>query len=323
MPPRTPVRGGSGDPWRDGIGDLAQRVTVPLPQSLQDLESTAKKSFGNGARFKMYHCPGQDRSRKPDLVETQAQFQNICHDDLVVLRRESAESGTTYPRDMTTTHMSAYVKHPIEQRMPPEAPQQQRPDMKQPTFQGRSCYTGDYVEHPVEQRVQKGSPAGAWEPNNVPMNSRSTYAENFPWHPSQPKPPSGRPRDGARNDGAAPPPFNGASSYTLDYVKHPHQRPKSATGPRRKGEQDPGAAMPFSGTTTYTTDYKKHPNSPTKRSPGGSPWKQESGPSPAFQGTSEYQMEYIKKERARQALVHLEPHAKDKGRSGRSGSSAR
>merc|ERR1719183_3243549 len=118
------------------------------------------------------------------------------------------------------------------------------------------------------------------------MKSRSTYTENFPWHPLQPKSPNSRP-DPQSHQRADPPPFHGQTSYKIDYVKHASpQRPKSATGPRKKDKEDE-RTVPFNGSTTYTTDYKKHPNAQTKRI---GPWKSDrQGPSPPFQGNSEYQ----------------------------------
>jgi len=293
MPPRSPLK-----------GDRNQRVTVPLPPSLNELESTAKNAFGPGYRFKMYH-------RGETVLENQQQFRNVGDQDLVIIRKETPDTGgDPTMRNMRTTHQTAFVKHPLEPRRPPQTPPA-RPDVKAPAFQGRSCYAGDYVEHPMDSPGRTPRTVAAWEPNSIPMNSRSTYTENFPWHALQPKTPSLRPERGASHTVSAPP-FHGQTSYKIDYVKHDaKKRPSSAAGPRKKDmREDPNANVPFNGTTTYTTDYKKHLMDKQQKRAG--PWKQEPGPSPPFQGNSEYKNQYIKKEKPRGPLVHLEPEDKQR-----------
>lgn len=252
--------------------------------------------------MKMYHTPG-GTNRGDTHIQHHQHFQNVGDNDVVIIRRDSMDNGI--PFNATTTHQSAYVKHNLEQRRPPPPPPP-RQDANPPKFQGRSCYSGDYVEHPLDRREKKGQPSPRWEPNDIPMNARSTYTENYPWHPTQPRSAAGPRTPGATMD-SNPPPFHGQSSYKIDYIKHQMDRPKTDSGPRREKRME--ESPPFNGTTTYTTDFKKHAHSAQQRG-GPGVRKQESGPSPPFQGNSEYQNEYIKKERARVPIVHLEPEDK-------------
>lgn len=286
-------------PPRQGrvIGDRGQRVTVPLPQNTNDLEKLAKDRFGKGPyKVTCYH-------NGEKLLDDPRQWKDIHEQDVVIVRRESTDSGPKM--NATTTMQSAYVKHPIERAQPRPATPPSKYGLKSPTFQGRSTYVGDYIEHPMESPGRSKKPEPAWEATNIPMTSRSTYTENFPWHKSPPKKRSSGPKqsDGA---GRAPPPFNGQSSYKMDYVKHANERPKSAQGQRRGDPRVEQIVVPFNGSTTYNQDYKKHAHEQTERV-GPSTWKQDPAPSPPFRGNSEYQNQYIKKQRERDALVHLEP----------------
>lgn len=292
------------------VGDHAKRVTVPLPQNLNDLESIARKKFGGGGdnRMMMFHWGETE-------LKNQMQYRRVVDDDVVIIHKEKTDTdGHSYPAHLATTHMAAFVKHPLQPRKPPEAPPRSNYGMAPAKFTGRSCYAQDYLELPVSAPEKLKHVAPAWEPNNIPMSSRSAYADDYPWHQPQPRrKQSGSRRQAAPGHSHAPPVFQGTSSYRIDYIKHA-QRPKSATGPTRtKAKADSGPNVPFDASTTYTNDYKKHEGkSPTKGA--FSPAKHEPGPSPPFQGSSEYQKEYIKKERPRVALVHLEPERTSTGR---------
>jgi len=294
MPPQLPLK-----------GDRSQRVTVALPQSLNDLESSARNAFGIGVnRSKMYH--------RGETVLDQRGYKNVQDGDVVIVRKGTPTQASTYPRDMLTTHASAYVAHPMEQRRAPSTPAPTRPGMTAPKFQGTSCYAGDYIGHPMDAKEKERPPVpSAWEPNNIPMSSRSTYAENFPWHASQPKSPG----NGKPTPKTPRVPFSGESSYRNDYIKHASERPKSADGTRRDRERkDPGRDVPFSGTTTYNGDFKKHPQDRTPQPESNKgPFRRDQPISPKFQGRSEYQNEYLKKERQRLAMIHLEPETSRRG----------
>lgn len=257
--------------------------------------------------------------RNGDPLESQPQYRREVNDeDVVILRLETPD--LTQPRNMTTTHMANFVQHPIERRGPPPTPPS-GPTMRPPKFEGRSCYTADYIEHPYESPVKdKKPPRAAWAPNDVPMASRSTYAENYPWHNPEPQAKTPRP-DRSRTYNNDSVPFKGQTSYNQDYVKHAPQRPKSSQGrsSSRRKEQPPEPVQ-FSGSTTYHNDYKKHANAQTQRIP---PWTQDVAASPPFQGTSEYQKEYIKKQRARQPRIHIEPEDGVRGEKIRSKTSCR
>lgn len=236
-------------------------------------------------------------------LEQQNQIKDIIDNDVVIVRQETPDN---IGFKNVTTNMATFVPHPIE-RKPPAGPlKQQGRGFKPPAFQGRSCYSGDYVEHPIESHETTRPPVAAWEPNNLPMTSRTTYLENFPWH--SPQKPSGNKRPPERKYEQNPAPFHGQSSYKTDYIKREAERPRSARATRRNDKAEVHSP-PFDGTTTYTVDYKEYPPSPQKRN-HPSQWKTEPGPSPPFKGSTEYQTEYLKKMIARGARIHLEPEDK-------------
>lgn len=286
-------------------GDRSKRITVALPNSLSELEKHARTHFGGGTgKLKLYH-------RGEAHLEHPGHHDMVGHEDNIVVRRASNNSAENYPFNMTTTHQTAFVRHPMEERKPPpERALPKGPEVNVPKFLGRSCYSGDYVEHPLERRQKKEKPPPAYEPTDIPMTARSAYAESFPWHPTQPRTPTGPKTPGPGYD-VNPPPFHGQSSYKIDYIKHKVSRPKSEpAGPRKPNTTKVEESPPFNGSTTYTNDYKKHASSPQRGRSTGT-WKQEPLPSPKFVGNSEYQNQYIKKEGPARLIVHLEPELKD------------
>lgn len=258
------------------------RVTVPMPQSLNELESVSRKHFGKtGGKMKMYH-QGETR------IKHAGHFKNVQDNDHVVVRCSSGPGNFT--QNMTTTHSSDFVKHPLEQRRP-MTPQVM--SGKSPPFQGRSCYNNDFIEHPIrlEDSVK---PQSTWQPSNMPMTGRSTYHDNYPWHDATPEKPIRR-----GYDSTPAPPFNGQSSYKQDYVKHDVRPQTSARSIREPLAEN----VPFNGSTTYFDDFKKHPmmSSPQRAQ------QQPRFPSPPFAGNSEYKQQYIEKQNGRGPLIHLMP----------------
>merc|ERR1712087_370751 len=121
----------------------------------------------------MYHR-GEVHMKHPD------HFKNVQDNDHVVVR---CSSGPAVPHNMTTTHSSDFVKHPLEGRRPMT---QQVAASKSPPFEGRSCYNNDFIEHPIRLEDSR-KPQATWQPSNMPMTGRSTYHDNFPWHVSSPE----------------------------------------------------------------------------------------------------------------------------------------
>jgi len=238
----------------------------------------------------MYH--------KGEMLETQNQIRKVGDNDVVIVRQETPQYGYPPPK---TTNQTTFVEHPIEKKQASGPRIPQGSDMKPPAFQGRSCYTADYVEHAVES-PQRKKPIVAWENTGIPMNGRSAYAESYPWHDTQRRPQA---RPAEKKWDTKPAPFHGQSSYTMDYIQREAERPKSA----KPGKQMDTTTLPFNGTTTYSVDFKEPPLSRTERA-HPSQWKNESGPSPPFRGMSEYTGEYLARELARAARVHLEPEDK-------------
>lgn len=293
-------------------GDSTKRVTVPVPQSVAELEGNARKNFGSG-RLTCYH-----RGITP--VTTQANVNNIHDQDVIVVRRSSSDAG---PRGydnsaMTTTHQSSYVKHELDRTRTPRPTGGKRASNEHPpaAFNGRSCYSGDYVPHTITPRTISRPTQPAWEPGKdssrgLEMTGMSTYRENYPRHNLPKREQATRPRGGTEN--LDPLPFNASSSYKQDYVKHP-VRPRSAVGPSRSKPDPPVdlGATPFAGNTTYGEDYKKHNTAAAKAKifkPTGGQDNQYAPP--GFAGNSEYRQQYVKKEKPRLPYCFMEPEAKD------------
>lgn len=273
--------------------DRSKRVTVPLPQTINDLRSTANAHFakGGGGRLKMYH--------KGEMLESQNQIRRVADDDVVIVRQETPDHGYPPPK---TTNQSTFVEHPIEKKQASGPRIPQGSGMKSPAFQGRSSYTADYVEHAFES-PQRKKPTAAWEPTGIPMTGRTAYAESYPWHETQRRPQT-RPDEKKRD--VDPTPFYGQSSYKMDYIQRKAERPTSAKHGKLRDASITPPSLPFNGTTTYSVDFKEPPLSRTERA-HPSQWKNESGPPPPFKGMSEYTAEYLARELARAARVHLEP----------------
>lgn len=285
MPPRTPIK-----------GDHSKRVTVPLPTNINDLETCARKTFGGGpASIKMFHEGPEGETQ----LENQSQFKNVGDGDVVVVRRELLESAAKWIA--MTTHQADFVKHPIDPRKL-ERHATRQSDMDPPKFTGRSCYAGDYVKHALESSDRPRQPIAAWEPTPRAMSGKSTYNEHYPSHPTQPKV-SARPSATAPSNWASAPPFQGNSSYKMDYVKH-SACPNSARGPSRRERTEAGSSAPFDSSTTYGAYFKKPVGAKRERfvRPAA-----ERGLSLPFKGSSEYRHEYMRRERQRQAVLHLEP----------------
>mmetsp|Transcript_165039 Transcript_165039/g.292199 ORF Transcript_165039/g.292199 Transcript_165039/m.292199 type:complete len:298 (-) Transcript_165039:148-1041(-) len=297
MPASVPIR-----------GDSQKRVTVPIPQSVTELESSARKNFGSG-RLQCFH-------RGVTQITSQANVNNIGDQDVIVVRRSSSATGPRGydPTAMTTTHQSSYVKHEIERARTPRPRGAQTNGSPPAPFTGRSCYSGDYVAHTITPRSMP-RPAGSndnnVQPRGLEMTGCSTYRENYPRHELPKKEVPSRPR-GATGLQTEPLPFKASSSYTQDYIKHP-ARPRSATGVSRGLPTNDLGPTPFAGNTTYADDYKKH-NPATARAKIFKPTNQSNDqyPPPGFAGNSEYKLQYVKKEKPRLPYCYMEPEMKDR-----------
>lgn len=286
-------------------GDSTKRVVVPIPQSVTELESSARKNFGAG-RVQCYH-------KGVTPITSQANVAGIGDQDLIIVRRSSSAAGPRGydPASMTTTHQTSYVKHELDRAKTPRPRKDPTPINPPAAFTGRSCYNGDYVAHTITPRQAPRPPGGdpGIQPRGLELTGMSTYRENFPRHEMPKRDVPTRPRGGT-DLVSEPLPFNASSSYAQDYIKHP-TRPRSATVPGRPKKDDTGS-MPFSGNTTYALDYKKH-NPATARARIFKPSnnRDDQNPPPGFAGNSEYRQQYIKKEKPRLPYCYMEPEMKE------------
>ncbi|CAJ1384888.1 unnamed protein product [Effrenium voratum] len=266
------------------IGDREQRVTVPLPRTIQELKGHAHKHFGakhtSSNPLRMYHH-GKVMIHHPNHMT------NVKDEDVVVVTLGEDDQGPP----PVSTHQAHFVPHPLQAKKPPAGTDGPRENVP---FDGKSSYNVDYIPHPLQGRDSAKPPRDGWEPGKNGRTGKSTYAAEFPWHTAKP------PEKGNKQ---APPgqsvPFEGLSSYQHDYIKHPN-RPRSASGrPRPKLP----ATGPFDGTTTYTTDYKKF------QVPHARPQRLDARPSDPkpFEGSSEYRREYLKHPLSGPEVLHIEP----------------
>merc|ERR1711924_53733 len=80
-------------------------------------ESIARKKFGGGGdnRMMMFHWGETE-------LKNQMQYRRVVDDDVVIIHKEKTDTdGHSYPAHLATTHMAAFVKHPLQPRKPPEA----------------------------------------------------------------------------------------------------------------------------------------------------------------------------------------------------------
>lgn len=238
-------------------------------------------------------------------ITNPVQMAAIKHGDVVVV---------TLPEDIVhseapaiSTHNAHYVQHKLEAR-PPKAVAEARETLP---FDAYSCYAQDFVKHPYQANPAVKPPKPAWDVNRSGEETgKSTYATQYPWHDATPRETAQSARHSLHTSSA---PFEGVSSYKMDYVKHAAQRPKSAAArPAHRSD----FAGPFEGATTYTTDYKQV-SAPLSARPVAGREGTLKTEVVAFEGISEYQREYLKKEAERRVMVHLVPELKSRLRTPR------
>eukprot|EP00928_Gymnodinium_smaydae_P078991 TRINITY_DN63023_c0_g1_i1.p1 TRINITY_DN63023_c0_g1~~TRINITY_DN63023_c0_g1_i1.p1 ORF type:complete len:288 (+),score=46.73 TRINITY_DN63023_c0_g1_i1:215-1078(+) len=271
------------------VGDSSRRITVPMPQSLGELEAHARKVVDGAARIKMYH-------RGETQMTSNQHTKRMVEDDNVVVQIE-VDDGIPRAHPMVTTNQAYYVPHSVQETRPAQG----LPRRSEPLpMTGRSCYVNDYVEHPLSpppRRIEAAWEASAPAPTGV--TGRSTYKDCYPWHDVALRAPE-------RHQPIAPDrfkriPFEARSSHQVDYVPLEPQRPRSAIGPAPAVVE----TMPFTATTTQRAEYRAPPRAwttPRKRAPAGprrDPLR--------FEGNSEYLREYVERYRQRRPMIHVEP----------------
>jgi hypothetical protein len=260
-----------------------QRVTVPMPRSLMDLQDRAMHLFGNNGELKLFH------HGKP--IKDPQQLAGVHNGDTVVVTWDDRRLTPAEFSQLLTTQQADYVQHPL----PPKAPTSKALPVVTPRpFEGRSSYQEEYTKLPVCKRGLIGKPADSWKPTESATGNTS-YAEEFPWHDAVP---ARRQRALSMDTSRESHPFIAQTSYMQEFVKPPPGQKTTATRPRPRTPQ----ALPFEGVSTYEAEYVEHPNVETIRQVRPLPVKHEALP---FEGTSEYRNEFLKKE-VEQAVIHLE-----------------
>jgi len=274
------------------VGDQAQRITVPLPRSIQDLRGTAGRHF-RGAKG-LYHHGRQEMTNQNHLA-------GLKHGDVIVVAMDEA------PREAPpiSTQNAHYIQYEMEVR--PSAKPRQRVT-EHIKFEGESRYTTDFVQHPMEAAKSAKPSGSSWDQGQRGrFTGKSTYNSHYPWHNPERQAPVVPHRQDISNSDA---PFDGTTSYNRDFVEHPLQMRTSAAPKAREVN-----AGPFEGTTTYNMDYKRHPFADrTPRSYHRDAMHHEVAP---FEGTTEYAREYMQHQMEARAMVHIEPVYRQRPRSAR------
>jgi len=263
------------------VGDASQRVTVPMPRSMQDLQSAANRHFyGNSGMYQHGKIP----------LTQPSHIAGVKHNDVIVVSRDDM------PREAPTmsTHNAHYIKYDIEVK-PPPAPKP--PPEQSARFEGVTSYGADFVRHPMERRKPAKQAQSMWDSGRrADFTGQSTYKTQYPWHEVKRPPPMAKTKESKEPSAA----FEGTTMYNSDFVKHP-VRPRSTMAPRERNVD----AGPFEGVTTYNVDYKKHANARTQKHPGyGATLKTDNTP---FEGSTEYAREYLKHQFESRPVVHIEP----------------
>lgn len=272
------------------IGDPLQRVSVPLPRSLPELQLAAERQFGFGGNghLKMYH-QGITPLRHPTHVK------HLQDDDLVVIACEGQHDEVD-KFDGTSTYRAEFVPHQSEPMKAP--PQRDAAAMPSGRFEGESRYRMDFVRHSATPRgIIKKEISALCSEKDKPTGD-STYNVEFPWHDI----PARYQRPGMVGNGASSGRFVGESSYHRDYVKHDGvERPKTAAAAPSKRWSE----LPFEGSSTYKADFQKTecPERPMSCRPSD----EDNALGAPFQGNSEYRDRYLEWLLQRQMRIHLEP----------------
>jgi hypothetical protein len=271
-------------------GDSRQRITVPMPRSLHELQGRATQLFGHNGELKMYHHGSV-------AIEDPSQLNKIQNGDVVVVtwnnrrltKREFAEL-------LETTNQRDFVKHPLPKKEIRAS--SQVPQMPSIPLDGVTSYKSEYVRHPLAKREACAKPSQSWSPPKEPTG-KSTYEDQFPWRDPQlaVRQPQPQKVDGSRRKSE---PFTGCTSYMQDYVVHPPKPRIERSTPARPRPRS-ASHIQFQGTSTYESEYTRKPIlARTPQKPTA--LRLETLP---FEGSSDYQSSYVN-HRVERPMIHLE-----------------
>jgi len=279
-------------------GDSNQRVTVPLPRSIHELQNRAAKLFGHNGKLRMFH-----HGMVP--IHDPSQLSNIKDGDVVVITWDDRRlTKGEFAELLQTTNQRDFVKHPLSKPVAPVQSAQSNLPLIHHPFEGATSYTSEYVKHPLAKREPVEKP---WQPSRLrsPQKGQtgsSSYADEYPWHDVCLSDTRQRhlSRDAPRPKSE---PFVGCTSYMQDYVKPPPQ-PKRVSTPSRPRPRTANMA-PFQGQSTYLAEYteKALPTLLAKRPNACDDVAKKPVP---FEGSSDYQQNFIQHKEIH-PMIHLEP----------------
>lgn len=268
------------------LGDSNQRITVPLPRSLHELQKRAEQHFGHSGELKMYHH-GTVPILRPE------QLSRIRNGDVVVVTWNNRRLNDRELADLLkTTSQAFYVEHPLPKRKPQAAAQELPPSLP---LDGITEHKAEYVKHPLSARERAMRPLHSWSPRTEPTG-KTTYEDKYLWPALQSVVKRSPMVDEFNWDTG---PFQGHTQYMQDYVMHPIKpRGEMPSRPRPRS----ASHVPFEGKSTYAAEYTEKPLA-TRTSCHAKISKREWMP---FEGASHYQTNYVAPEMER-TMIHLEP----------------
>lgn len=117
-------------------GDPKQRVTVPMPSSLHELEKRAVRLFGNQGKLKLYH-------RGITQITDPEQLAQVGDGDVVVVTLDDRRLTQGEVRTLLSTSHAEYVKHPLPAARPTPLPRPAPIDSV--PFEGTSAYKAEFI----------------------------------------------------------------------------------------------------------------------------------------------------------------------------------
>lgn len=281
------------------IGDPSRRVAVTLPTTLREFERRVAKLFGVSSSFTLWLDPGS-KGRTPGrahvLIETEADYARIAHDDVLVF---AVDGHSVDMKDICriSTSQNDFRPLPYAKARPVNlAVARGRTDAK---FFGESSHRRDFVAPPLGySRQELAKKQGESLPEGRRFQGTTTYGDAFVAHPIE--------RNRAlktKESRHEPPPFTHISSYSMDYAgNHGAFVPsKPALPPNNNGSVGAKAHEPM--LSSYMADYHEHPFLQAQKPPSPQAFVE---PLP-FSGISTYQRDFVEKNLDPARQVYLEP----------------
>mmetsp|Transcript_75364 Transcript_75364/g.140555 ORF Transcript_75364/g.140555 Transcript_75364/m.140555 type:complete len:309 (-) Transcript_75364:91-1017(-) len=274
-------------------GDVANRKTVRLPDSLPELNHVAAQHFGRGHTVRMYHM-----GKKHKRLHHPLHIGWLNHDDFLVV-----EAGG--PPEDKQAHISTHKADFITPKLTKTEPFRQDrssalTDWLSGPLNGISRYQEDF--HPVPNSARgpiHKMPSALRSAREAPTGTTS-YKDHYPWKTSD-KEPAQKGTDSTLTNHQRDQPFVGKTSYAHDYPAHPVRRIPPV--PAAEGQKP--LPSTFQGESTYASDFLEPKED--SRMPSARPSREATHDPRPLLGTSEYVDQYKKKELLH-PHIHLDPH---------------